>query len=71
MFIFKRVDNLEIDGYTDFDLTRCVDRKYTFDYIFMLAGGPISWKNKKQTLVTSFTMHAKFIACYVVDSHVV
>ena len=30
----------------------------------MLAGGAISWKSVKQTLITSSTMQAEFIACY-------
>lgn len=37
MLIFRRVNNLEIVGYTDSDLTGCVDdRKSTYGYIFML-----------------------------------
>ena len=48
MLVFRRVDNLEIVGYTDSDLTRCVDdRKSTFGYNSMLVGGVISWKSKK------------------------
>ena len=30
----------------------------------MLAGGAISWKSVKQTLVASSTMEAEFIACF-------
>ncbi|KAG2701138.1 hypothetical protein I3760_06G030100 [Carya illinoinensis] len=30
----------------------------------MLAGGAISWKSVKQTLVASSTMQAEFVACY-------
>jgi hypothetical protein len=33
-------------------------------YIFTLAGGAISWKSSKQTVTTSSTMYAEFIACY-------
>lgn len=72
MFGFRRVNNLEIVEYTDSDLAgRVNDGKSTSNYIFMLAGGAISWKSKKQILVTFFIMHAKFIACYVVATHVV
>jgi hypothetical protein len=59
MLTYKRVDNLEIEGYTDSDLGGCPDdRKSTSGYIFMLAGGAISWKSKKQTIVASSTMQA-------------
>ena len=65
ILVFRRVDNLEIVGYTDSDLTRCVDdRKSTSRYI-MLDGGAISCKNKKQTLVASSTTHAEFVDCYL------
>lgn len=43
MLVFRRVDNLEIVGYTDSDLVRCVDdRKSTSCYIFLLVGSAIS-----------------------------
>ena len=35
----------------------------------MLAGGAISWKPTKQTLVASSTMVAKFIACFEASNH--
>lgn len=71
MLLLRRVDNLEITGYTDFDLAGCVDdRKSTFGYIFMLVGGAISWKSKEKNISASSTMHAQFISCYVVFTHV-
>ena len=43
MLTFKRFDNLKGVGYSDSDFARCVDsRKFTFGYLFMLAGGAIS-----------------------------
>ena len=33
-------------------------------YIFTLAGGAISWKSSKQTVTTSSTIYAEFVACY-------
>ena len=43
---FKRFDNLEVIGYSDSAFARCIDsRKSTFGYLFMLAGGAISWTN--------------------------
>ena len=42
----------------------CVDsRKSTFGYLFLLAGGEISWKSAKQTVIAASTMEAKFVAC--------
>lgn len=72
MLAYRRVDDLEIVGYTDSDLGGCLDdRKSTSGYIFMLAGGAISWKSKKQTLVASSTMQAEFIACFAAATHAV
>ena len=43
---FKRFDNLEVIGYSESAFARCIDsRKSTFGYLFMLAGGAISWTN--------------------------
>ncbi|KAH9667839.1 reverse transcriptase Ty1/copia-type domain-containing protein [Citrus sinensis] len=36
----------------------------TSGYIYLLAGGAISWRSTKQTLVASSTMAAEFVACY-------
>ena len=56
---------MEVIGYLDADFAGCQDsRKSTSGYIFMLAGGAISWKSVKQTLVASSTMEAEFIACF-------
>jgi hypothetical protein len=40
---FKKLNNLDVIGYSDSDFFGCVDRKKsTSDYIFMLVGGLIS-----------------------------
>ena len=39
-------------------------RKSTSGYIYTLAGGAISWKSSKQSLVATSTMQAEFVACY-------
>ena len=45
MFVYWRVDNLEVVGYSDFDFGGCSDdHKSTLGYIFTLVGGAISWK---------------------------
>ena len=40
------------------------DRKSTSGFIFMMAGGAISWKSVKQTLTATSTMEAEYVACY-------
>ncbi|XP_030969988.1 secreted RxLR effector protein 161-like [Quercus lobata] len=70
MLTFKRSDNLEVIGYSDSDFAGCVDsRKSTFGYLFMLAGGAISWKSSKQTVTTTSTMEAEFVACFETTVH--
>ena len=52
MLTYRRSNHLEVIGYSDADFAGCQDsRKSTSGYIFMLAGGAISWKSVKQTLV--------------------
>ena len=65
MLTYRLSNHLEVIGYSDADIAGCQDsRKSTTGYIFMLAGGAISWKSVKQTLVASSTMEAEFIACF-------
>jgi hypothetical protein len=65
MLTYRRSDILEIVGYSDSDFAGCKDtEKSTSGYVFLLAGGDISWKSSKQTVTTSSTMYAEFIACY-------
>ena len=65
MLVYRKVDDLEIVGYTNSDFAGCQDdMKSILVYIFMLAGGAISWKSVKQTLLASSIMQAKFVACY-------
>jgi hypothetical protein len=39
-------------------------RKSTSEYIYTLAGGAISWKSSKQSLVAASTRQAEFVAYY-------
>jgi hypothetical protein len=65
MLTYRRSDSLEIKGYSDADYAGDKDeRKSTTGYMFTLAGGAISWRSCKQTIVASSTMYAKFIACF-------
>jgi hypothetical protein len=65
MLTYRRSDSLEIKGYSDADYAGDKDeRKSTTGYVFTLAGGAISWRSCKQTIVASSTMYAEFIACF-------
>nr|AAP46197.1 putative gag-pol polyprotein [Oryza sativa Japonica Group] len=65
MLTYKKSEELEVLGYSDADFAGCVDtKKSTSGYVFTLANGAISWKSSKQTLTTSSTMQAEFLACY-------
>ena len=63
MLTYRRSDSLYIEGYSDLDYAGD-DRKSTSGYIFALAGGAILWKSSKQTVTTSSTIYAEFVACY-------
>ena len=70
MLTFRRSDSLEVTGCSDSDFAGCIDsKKSTFGYLFMLAGGAISWKSAKQTIIASSTMEAEFVACFKTTVH--
>ncbi|CAL2265728.1 unnamed protein product [Prunus armeniaca] len=70
--IYSKVEKLEIVAYTDSDLASCTDDiKYTACYVFVLAGGVVSWKSAKQTVVATSTMEAEFIGCFGAAKHAV
>lgn len=54
----------DITGYSDSDYAGCADeRKSTGGYVFLLAGGSVSWKSKKQTVTATSTCEAEYMAC--------
>ena len=70
MLVYREVNDLQVIGYADADLAGCTDdRKSTTGFIFTLAGGAISWKSSKQSLVASSTMEAEIVACYETGAH--
>jgi hypothetical protein len=72
MLTYRISNCLEIKGYSDVDYAGDRDdRKCTSGYIFILAGGAISWRSSKQKLVASSMMHAEFIACHYTIGHVI
>jgi hypothetical protein len=70
LLTFRRSDNLEATGHSDSDFAGCIDStKSIFGYLFMLAGGAISWKSAKKTIIASSTMEAEFVACFEARVH--
>ncbi|XP_074337536.1 secreted RxLR effector protein 161-like [Apium graveolens] len=62
---YRKSDHLEIIGYSDSDSGECKDeRNSTSDYIYLLAGGAISWRSSKQTLIASSTVATEYIAYF-------
>jgi len=48
MHTYRKVDHLEVIGYTDSYIFNCMDtRKSTFGYVYLLAGEAISWESAK------------------------
>jgi len=65
MLTYKRSYHLKVIGYTNSDFAGCVDtRKSTFGYVYLLAGGAISWKSAKQIVIVASTMEAEFVSCF-------
>ena len=68
--MYRRTDNLEVIGYSDFDFAGCIDsRKSTFGYIFLMASGAVSWRSAKHTLTATSTIEAEFVSCFEATSH--
>jgi hypothetical protein len=56
-------EGLELVGYADSDWTGDTsDRKSTSGYMFMLEGGLVSWRSKKQQVVALSTAEAEYIS---------
>ncbi|XP_031108641.1 secreted RxLR effector protein 161-like [Ipomoea triloba] len=60
--VLRKMNTLDIVGYSDADFAGCVDsQKSTLRNIFIMAGRAISWRSVKQTLVTISTMEVEFV----------
>ena len=61
--IYNNNSNSFISGYCDSDYAGDINTtKSTLGFIFILAGGPISWKSKLQSVIAQSTTEAEFIA---------
>ncbi|RVW14074.1 Retrovirus-related Pol polyprotein from transposon TNT 1-94 [Vitis vinifera] len=70
MLTYQRTSLLDVVGFCDADFAGCIDdKKSTTGYIFMMAGGAVSWKSVKQTLTASSTMEVEYVACYEACCH--
>ena len=70
MLMYRQRHNLDLISYLDSDFTGCVDyNKSTSRFIFMMAGGAISWRSVKQTSTTTSTMKAEFVPYFEATSH--
>jgi hypothetical protein len=54
-------DNL-FHGYADAAFANADDHKSTTGYVFMAAGGAVTWKSKKQTIIALSSTEAEYVA---------
>lgn len=61
--MYKRGGGKGFQAFTDSDYAGDLDdRKSTSGYVFLLAGGAVSWSSKKQSIVALSTTEAEYIA---------
>jgi hypothetical protein len=53
-------DNL-FYGFADATYANCNDHKLTLGYVFLAAGGPITWQSKKQMVIALLSTEAKYV----------
>ena len=60
---YKNEENPDLFGFIDSDYVGDLnDRKNTFEYVFMMGTGVVSWSSKKQPIVTLSSIEAEFVA---------
>ena len=61
--LFNGNKPLTSEGFSDADWAGCkISRKSTSGFLFMVAGGAVSWRSRKQTCVATSTCEAEYIA---------
>eukprot|EP00171_Calliarthron_tuberculosum_P000235 IDg235t1 len=61
--MYGAVNPLKTIGYSDSDWAGCVEtRKSTEGFVFLLSGGAVSWRSKKQTVVATSSCEAEYIS---------
>jgi hypothetical protein len=58
----EHIHSTEISIYCDADWASSTDRKSISGYVFLLAGGAVSWSSKKQATVALSTAEAEYVA---------
>ena len=56
------IPDLQLHGYSDAAFADAVNRKLTSGYVYKLAGGPVSHKSSKQSILTTSTTEAEYVA---------
>ena len=56
------IPDLQLHGYSDSAFANSVNRKSTSGYIYKLAGGPVLHKLSKQSILTTSTTEAEYVA---------
>ena len=68
--MYKKSNQLKVIGYSISIFFGCLDtRKSTYGYLFISSEGAVSWKSAKQSVITSSTMEAEFVACFEATIH--
>ena len=70
MLMYRRLENLEVIGYSDSDYVSDIDSlKSTSGYVFMIADRVVSQRSAKQTLTATSTIKAEFVSCFEATLH--
>ena len=72
LLVYRKLEEqeLKVECFTDASYKQDPDDlKSTSGYIFMLAGGAVSWRTNKQELTATSTFQAEYIAIYEATAH--
>ena len=63
--LFSKHGHLDIDGYTDSDFARSkLDRKSTLGYVSFVRGNLVTWRSKKQSVVSLSSAEVEYCALH-------